>query len=89
MRQIHVEHHENADGYPHLAFYDGEADVSYVWGGGNYVQVCPNGYGEPVQDLVLVPERWSMESTTLAQFHQFVKEFVPFYRNARNEGWFQ
>lgn len=40
---------ENADGIPHLTFYDPNENISFVWSGDfdRPIQVCPGGYGEP------------------------------------------
>lgn len=44
--------YENRDGNAHMAYFaDG---ISFVWGGGPNIQVCPNGYGEPATDLIPV-----------------------------------
>lgn len=46
----HVER-ANADGKPHLTYFDTEHNISFVWSGvyGEDIQVCPGGYGEPAR----------------------------------------
>ena len=44
----------NEDGKPHLTYFIYDRDTSFVWSGvyGDSIQVCPNGYGEPVRALI-------------------------------------
>lgn len=46
------EPHQAEDGTAHIAFFDKESCTSFVWNltQGTSVDVCPGGYGEPVQD---------------------------------------
>lgn len=46
-------HPQNQDGVVHLAYFNFEHDVSFVWNGVYpYISVCPNGYGEPEADRI-------------------------------------
>lgn len=49
-----VGHTENADGTPHLAYYDNDRTTSFVWSGSieRPIAVCPNGYGEPATAFI-------------------------------------
>lgn len=38
------------DGQPHLTVY--LSDTSFLWRGGHCIYVAPEGYGEPVQDII-------------------------------------
>lgn len=47
---------QNADGTPHLTYYDQEHLLSFVWdGNSDHIDVSHGGYGEPVVDTILVP----------------------------------
>lgn len=65
-----------ADGKAHVAYYDHERSISYVWDGGGIIEVCPGGYGEPViarlkatYDMVTAPT----PEVALGEFTMFVR----------------
>ena len=42
---------QNADGMAHIAYFDVETQLSFVWDGKSVsIDVCHGGYGEPVID---------------------------------------
>lgn len=45
---------QNADGRPHFAYYYKQGELSFVWDGNleHSIEVCPGGYGEPVDDHI-------------------------------------
>lgn len=41
---------QNENNKPHFTYYDDNRDLSFVWDGENpFIEVCPNGYGEPAE----------------------------------------
>ena len=46
------QHHQAEDGIAHLAYYDKEHQISFVWNGrqGDRIDVCPGGYAEPANE---------------------------------------
>lgn len=40
----------NNDGLAHLTIFVN--NTSFVWDGGEAIEVCPGGYGEPVTDTI-------------------------------------
>ena len=49
---------QNRDGTAHYAYYDVHRGLSLVWDGeAPFVEVCEDGYGGPVVDLVPVDAR--------------------------------
>lgn len=48
--------YQNADGTPHVTYYDQEHLLSFVWDGtSDHIDVSHGGYGEPVVDTIPVP----------------------------------
>jgi len=47
--------HPAADHQPHIAYYDRDAALSFVWNGGDHIAVCRNGYAEPVHHWIAAP----------------------------------
>ena len=46
---------QNRDGTAHFAYYDRHTGLSLVWDGeAPFVEVCEDGYGGPVVDLIPV-----------------------------------
>lgn len=44
---------QSEDGVPHLAYYDKETLLSFIWDGhSDEIQICKGGYGEPVWDTI-------------------------------------
>lgn len=64
---------ENADDRAHFAFYDPRNLVSYVWGGGEDIQVSFGGYGELPTKFFRVPLTWNRANVTLDIFETFVR----------------
>lgn len=78
---------EAADGTPHLTYF--ADDTSFVWSGSaeRPVQVCPGGYGEPVNDTFYVtfggdgttvqpPPNWVPLHLALAEFRRACDEYL-------------
>lgn len=76
------------DGRAHVAYYDRERAISYIWDGGKHIEVCPGGYGEPVvarlkatHDMYTAPT----PEVALGEFTQFVRsERNPFNIDAED-----
>lgn len=70
---------QNADGYPHLAYFDKATDTSYVWDGIRpTIQVCPGGYGEPVTREIPSPHATELK---LSRFKDILAEFAHLCRS--------
>lgn len=68
---------QNADGYPHLAYFDKATDTSYVWDGIRpTIQVCPGGYGEPVTREIPSPYANPDRHSWMFRFKDVLAEFA-------------
>lgn len=54
---LYIHPREVEDGMVHLAYFDKERCVSFVWSGrmDHPIEVCPGGYAEPVVALIPSP----------------------------------
>lgn len=73
---------QNEDGTAHLAYYDKEHEISFVWNGsrGKRIDVCPGPYGEPADDsheinLAFSPTSMSL-SAALSYFAEDCKRWA-------------
>lgn len=78
--------HQAEDRKAHLAYFDPDSQLSFVWNGtkGQTVDVCHGGYGEPVTatlELTFHPDDMSFKAG-LKYFESECKQFVK--RNAKN-----
>lgn len=70
------------DGKAHVAYYDQERSISYIWDGGERIEVCPGGYGERV--VARLKANYAMVTSptpevALSEFTQFIRsEHNPF-----------
>lgn len=60
---------QNADGTPHMTYYDAERQLSFVWDGrSTEIEVSVGGYGEPVRDVIDLmrfnPSMFSTDAST-------------------------
>lgn len=69
-------HQQNEDGTPHLAYYAFPQVLSFIWDGQSpHIQVCPEGYGEPVAYIIEVPPHLA-QNPVPAEFQKVCDDFL-------------
>lgn len=78
--------HQAEDGKVHLAYFNADANVSFVWNGTNknMIDVCPGGYGEPVRGYIISGNNYSVMTVENA-FKYFKEECDNFLANFYNK----
>ena len=73
---------QNEDGVPHLAYFNKEFNLSFVWSGqvGEPIDICPGGYGEPAVHQILMDTGQALKEASihdwLAWFRGVCEEWI-------------
>jgi hypothetical protein len=81
---------QNADGTAHLAYFDRDTQLSFVWDCFSpFVEVCHGGYAEPVSDLAPVVSGSiplhgaDQKIEVLTDFHVAIQTYLANYKGQR------